>query len=55
MDFPTFAFSQTGQLVPLYGTEAKDREMVQRRLREHVRDGDRLPLLIFPEARGCTS
>ena len=30
-------------------TESKDREMVQRRLREHVRDPDRLPLLIFPE------
>jgi|MDSW01.3.fsa_nt_gb glycerol-3-phosphate O-acyltransferase 3/4 len=30
-------------------TESKDREMVQRRLREHVADSDRLPLLIFPE------
>ena len=30
-------------------TESKDREMVQRRLREHVVDNERLPLLIFPE------
>ena len=30
-------------------TESKDREMVQRRLREHVASDDRLPLLIFPE------
>jgi len=30
-------------------TESKDREMVQRRLREHVANPDRLPLLIFPE------
>ena len=30
-------------------TESKDREMVQRRLREHVADPERLPLLIFPE------
>ena len=30
-------------------TESKDREMVQRRLREHVADNERLPLLIFPE------
>ena len=37
------------QCIRFNRTEAKDREMVQRRLREHVRDGDRLPLLIFPE------
>jgi len=30
-------------------SESKDREMVQRRLREHVLDPTRLPLLIFPE------
>lgn len=37
------------QCIRFNRAEAKDREMVQRRLREHVRDGDRLPLLIFPE------
>ncbi|GIY05759.1 glycerol-3-phosphate acyltransferase 3-like [Caerostris darwini] len=30
-------------------SEAKDRELVQRRLREHVQDKTKLPILIFPE------
>merc|ERR1712113_293248 len=29
--------------------EAKDRKLVVQRLREHVEDPDRLPILIFPE------
>eukprot|EP00227_Mantoniella_beaufortii_P017908 CAMPEP_0197597888 /NCGR_PEP_ID=MMETSP1326-20131121/28192_1 /TAXON_ID=1155430 /ORGANISM="Genus nov. species nov., Strain RCC2288" /LENGTH=442 /DNA_ID=CAMNT_0043164617 /DNA_START=258 /DNA_END=1582 /DNA_ORIENTATION=+ len=37
------------QCIAFNRAETKDREMVQRRLREHVQDPDRLPLLIFPE------
>ena len=30
-------------------TQAKDRELVSRRMREHVHSADKTPLLIFPE------
>lgn len=43
------AFSRSAHHIWFQRSEAKDRSAVARRLREHVEDKDKLPILIFPE------